>query len=114
VEDSVELARLLRSDGVDLIDCSSGGVVPGVKIPAAPGYQVPFASRVRREAEIASGAVGIIVKADQAEEILRRGDADMILMARELLRDPYFPLRAAAELKADVSWPVQYLRARRW
>ena len=113
VEDSVELARLLRGGGVDLIDCSSGGVVPGVKIPAAPGYQVPFAARIRKEAEIPTGAVGIIVKPDQAEEILRRGDADIVLMARELLRDPYFPLRGAGDLKADVAWPLQYLRGQR-
>jgi 2,4-dienoyl-CoA reductase-like NADH-dependent reductase (Old Yellow Enzyme family) len=98
---------------VDLIDCSSGGLVPGVTIPAAPGYQVPFAARIRKETGIRTGAVGIIVKADQAEEIVAREQADLVFMARELLRDPYFPLRAALELKEDISWPVQYLRAKR-
>ncbi len=113
VDDSVALARELKSNGVDLLDCSSGGLAAGAKIPAAPGYQVPFAARVRSEAGICTGAVGIIVKADQAEEILAREQADLVLMAREMLRDPYFPLRAARELAADVPWPVQYLRAKR-
>jgi 2,4-dienoyl-CoA reductase-like NADH-dependent reductase (Old Yellow Enzyme family) len=113
VDDSVTLAGRLKNEGVDLIDCSSGGLVPGVTIPAAPGYQVPFAARIRKETGIRTGAVGIIVKADQAEEIVAREQADLVFMARELLRDPYFPLRAALELKEDISWPVQYLRAKR-
>jgi 2,4-dienoyl-CoA reductase-like NADH-dependent reductase (Old Yellow Enzyme family) len=113
INDSVALARLLKLEGADLIDCSSGGVVPGVKIPAAPGYQVPFAARIRSEAGIATGAVGIIVASGQAEEILRKGEADLIFMARELLRDPYFPLRASGELGVEGPWPPQYLRARR-
>jgi 2,4-dienoyl-CoA reductase-like NADH-dependent reductase (Old Yellow Enzyme family) len=113
VEDSVTLAGILKNEGVDLIDCSSGGLLPGVRIPAAPGYQVPFAGRIRREAQIATGAVGIIIEAAQAEDILVREEADVILMGRGMLRDPYFPLRAAAELKADIPWPVQYLRAKR-
>ena len=113
IEDSVALAGVLKGEGVDLLDCSSGGVVPGVKIPAAPGYQVPFAERIRKETGISTGAVGVIVKAEQAEEIIVRGQADLILMAREMLRDPYFPLRAAAELGQDITWPAPYLRAKR-
>lgn len=112
-EDSMALARILKTEGVDLLDCSSGGTVPGAKIPAAPGYQVPFAESIRKETGIPTGAVGIIVKADQAEEIIAGGRADIVLLAREMLRDPYFPLRAAGELGVDVSWPVQYLRAKR-
>jgi 2,4-dienoyl-CoA reductase-like NADH-dependent reductase (Old Yellow Enzyme family) len=113
VDDSVALAAVLKKDGVDLIDCSSGGLVPGVTIPAAPGYQVPFSARIRKEAGIHTGAVGIIVSAEQGEDILVRDQADLVLMAREMLRDPYFPLRAARELGVDVPWPVQYLRAKR-
>jgi 2,4-dienoyl-CoA reductase-like NADH-dependent reductase (Old Yellow Enzyme family) len=113
VDDSVALASRLKGEGVDLIDCSSGGVIPGVKIPAAQGYQVPFASRIRREAGIMTGAVGIIVAPQQAEEVIAGEHADIVLMARELLRDPMFPLRAARELGAEVAWPVQYLRAKR-
>jgi 2,4-dienoyl-CoA reductase-like NADH-dependent reductase (Old Yellow Enzyme family) len=113
VDDSVALARELKGIGVDLIDCSSGGLAAGVKIPAAPGYQVPFAGRIRKEAGIPTGAVGIIVKAEQAESILAAEQADLILMAREMLRDPYFPLRAGHELGVDAPWPAQYLRAKR-
>jgi len=113
VDDSVALVTLLKEEGVDLIDCSSGGLVVGVKIPAAPGYQVPFAARIRKETGIRTGAVGIIVKSDQAEDILLKEQADLILMAREMLRDPYFPLRAGRELGVDLPWPVQYLRAKR-
>jgi len=87
-------------------------VVPGVKIPAAPGYQVAFAEKVKREAQINTGAVGLITSAAQADEIIRGGQADMVLLAREMLRDPYWPLHAAKKLGADVKWPDQYLRAR--
>jgi 2,4-dienoyl-CoA reductase-like NADH-dependent reductase (Old Yellow Enzyme family) len=112
VEQSVELARLLASLGVDLVDCSSGGLVPGVKIPTGPGYQVEFAERVRREAGVATGAVGLITSPEQANDIVASGRADVVLMARQLLRDPYWPLRAAKALGASVEWPVQYLRAK--
>ena len=113
VEDSVKLAEIVKDKGVDLMDCSSGGVVPGVKIPAKPNYQVPFAEAVRKTG-ILTGAVGVIVTPEQAEEILTNGRADLIFMARELLRDPYFPLRAARELgEDDIKWPVQYERAKR-
>jgi 2,4-dienoyl-CoA reductase-like NADH-dependent reductase (Old Yellow Enzyme family) len=111
IEECIELARWLKQDGVDLIDCSSGGSVPHARIPVAPGYQVPFAARIRREAGIATGAVGLITEAGQAEAILERGEADLVLFAREVLRDPYFPRRAAAELGARVEAPVQYGRA---
>jgi 2,4-dienoyl-CoA reductase-like NADH-dependent reductase (Old Yellow Enzyme family) len=112
VEDSVRLGALLKGLGVDVIDCSSGGLVPGVKIPVAPGYQVPFAERVRA-AGILTAAVGMITGAGQAEAILAAGQADLIVMAREFLRDPYFPLHAARELDfADIHWPLQYERAR--
>ncbi len=113
VDDSVALANVLKYKGIDLMDCSSGGVVPNVTIPAAPGYQVPFAEAVRKQTGMPTGAVGIIVNAEQAEKILASGQADLIVMARELLRDPYFPLHAASELGADVTWPVQYERAKR-
>src|SRR3546814_11713201 len=101
----------MKALGVDLVDCSSGSIVPGSQGQAVPGYQVPFADQIRREADIATAAVGLITQAAQAEEILRNGSADMVLLARELLRDPYWPLRAAAELGAQADWPVQYLRA---
>lgn len=113
IEDSVKLADIVKDKGIDLMDCSSGSVVPGVKIPAAPNYQVPFAAAVRKGSGMLTGAVGIIIKPDQAEAILAEGKADMIFMAREMLRDPYFPLRAARELGYDIKWPVQYERAKR-
>jgi 2,4-dienoyl-CoA reductase-like NADH-dependent reductase (Old Yellow Enzyme family) len=112
IEDSVALANILKTSGVDLIDCSSGGMVPDAKIPAAPGYQVPFAEAIRKEADILTGAVGLITEARHAEEIIETGKADMVFLARELLRDPYFPLRAAQELGADITWPLQYERAK--
>ncbi len=112
-EDSVALARRLGPLGVDLIDCSSGGLVPGAKIPLGPGYQVPISTKVRSEANILTGAVGLIVESRQAEAIIAEGRADLVIMAREFLRDPYFPLRAAHELGHDVTWPVQYERAKR-
>lgn len=111
IDQCVELARRLRDRGVDLIDCSSGGAVPDAVIPAGPGYQVPFAERIRREAGVATGAVGLITDPAQADAIIRDQRADCVLLARELLRDPYWPLRAARELGQVVSWPAQYLRA---
>jgi 2,4-dienoyl-CoA reductase-like NADH-dependent reductase (Old Yellow Enzyme family) len=110
---TVELARRLKGLGVDLIDCSSGALVPYAKIPAGPGYQVPFAEAVRREAGIATGAVGMITEPLQAEEILASGKADAVLLAREFLRDPYWPLHAAAALGDEAPWPKQYRRAKR-
>jgi 2,4-dienoyl-CoA reductase-like NADH-dependent reductase (Old Yellow Enzyme family) len=109
--DSVALARDLVEAGADLIDCSSGGVVPRADIPVAPGYQVPLAARVRAEAGVPTGAVGMITEPEQAEQILTDGHADLILLARELLRDPYWPGRAAAKLGDEPRWPVQYQRA---
>lgn len=111
IDQSVALAQQLKPLGVDMIDCSSGGAAPGAKIPTCPGYQVPFAARIRREAEIATAAVGMITTPDQAEEILEQESADMILMAREFLRDPYWPLGASFQLGGDVEPPVQYGRA---
>ena len=112
IEDSVEIARELKKHGVDLIDVSSGGNAASAKIPLSPGYQVPFANAVRNEAQIATGAVGLITEPGQANEILRQGQADIIFLARELLRDPYWPMHAARELQQDISWPDQYTRAR--
>jgi 2,4-dienoyl-CoA reductase-like NADH-dependent reductase (Old Yellow Enzyme family) len=110
IEESVALARAAREHGVDLVDCSSGGAVRA-SIPVAPGYQVPFAERIRREAGVATGAVGMITDPVEADDIVRRGRADCVLLARELLRDPYWPLRAAGALGHICSWPAQYLRA---
>ncbi|MEP6675624.1 MAG: NADH:flavin oxidoreductase/NADH oxidase [Ferruginibacter sp.] len=112
-DDSVQLAMALKLAGADLIDCSSGGVSPLQKIPVEPLYQVPFAAAVKEEAEILTGAVGLITTATEAEAIISSGQADIVLLARELLRDPYFPLRAAHELNAAIKWPVQYERARK-
>lgn len=109
---SIELAKLLKAEGIDLVDRSSGGNVSTAKIPFAPGYQVPFAEAIRREAGIATAAVGMITEPRQAEEILAAGRADAIVMARAFLRDPYWPQRAARELGADVEWPHQYDRAK--
>jgi 2,4-dienoyl-CoA reductase-like NADH-dependent reductase (Old Yellow Enzyme family) len=111
IEQAVELARSLRLLGVDLVDCSSGGNVADAKIPMGPGYQVQFAERIRRDAGIPTGAVGMITDPHQADEIIRKGQADIVLLAREMLRDPYWPLHAAAELGKPISWPAQYLRA---
>jgi 2,4-dienoyl-CoA reductase-like NADH-dependent reductase (Old Yellow Enzyme family) len=111
VDQSIALARVLKPLGVDFVDCSSGGNVARANIPVGPGYQVEFAERVRQEADIPTGAVGLITTAAQAEEIVSSGRADAVLIARELLRDPYFPMRAAAELGQDITWPAQYLRA---
>jgi 2,4-dienoyl-CoA reductase-like NADH-dependent reductase (Old Yellow Enzyme family) len=112
VEQSVELAKLIGPLGVDLIDCSSGALVAGAKIPIGPGYQTPFAERVKRDAGIMTGAVGLITTPAQADEIVSSGKADLVLFAREMLRDPYFALHAAKALGAEVRWPEQYLRAK--
>jgi 2,4-dienoyl-CoA reductase-like NADH-dependent reductase (Old Yellow Enzyme family) len=111
IDQSVKLAGELKKMGVDLIDCSSGGNVPHAQIPVGPGYQVAFAERIRREAEILTAAVGMITSPIQAEHIIRTGQADAVIMAREFLRDPYWALRAARELEQPIAWPVQYLRA---
>ncbi|MCW2716110.1 MAG: dehydrogenase [Frankiales bacterium] len=110
-EDSVALAKEAGARGVDLVDCSSGGNVLA-PIPLTPGYQVPFAEQVRRESGLPTGAVGLITEPAQAEQLLADGSADVVLLARELLRDPHWPLRAARELGAEITWPVQYDRAR--
>ena len=111
IDDSIALAKQLAPLGVDLIDCSTGGNVPNATIVPAPGYQVPFAARVKKDAGVLTGAVGLITTAKQADAIIREGHADVVILAREILRDPYFPLHAAKELGAEQSWPVQYLRA---
>ncbi|MFI1192632.1 NADH:flavin oxidoreductase/NADH oxidase [Micromonospora sp. NPDC020750] len=111
VEDSVVLAGELAAAGVDLVDASSGGASARAAIPVGPGYQVPLAARIRREAGVPTGAVGLIVEPEQAEQIVAGGEADLVLLGRELLRDPYWPRRAAAKLGAAPSWPAQYARA---
>jgi 2,4-dienoyl-CoA reductase-like NADH-dependent reductase (Old Yellow Enzyme family) len=112
LEDSVALAKEAAARGVDLVDCSSGGNSPDQMITVGPGYQVPFAAQVRRDAGVATGAVGLLTDPHQAERVLADGSADVVLLARELLRDPHWPLHAAAALGDDVPWPVQYERAR--
>ena len=109
---SVELAKLLKSAGVDLIDCSSGGNVAKAAIPLGPGYQVPFAEAIRREAGVATGAVGMITEPEHAEQILAAGQADAVLLARAFLHDPYWPLHAAEALGEQPNWPPQYARVR--
>ena len=113
IEQSVELARKLKAEGVDLIDCSSGGNLPHAEIPVGPAYQVPFAERIKRDANILTAAVGLITSPARADEIIRTGQADQVYLAREFLRDPYWPVRAARELghKGEVAPPVQYARA---
>jgi 2,4-dienoyl-CoA reductase-like NADH-dependent reductase (Old Yellow Enzyme family) len=111
LDESVQLGRWLRDAGIDLVDCSSGAVVPGEKIPVAPGYQVPFAARIRKEAGIATAAVGVITEPAQAEDILARGDADLVFLARALLRDPYWAQSASEQLDSQSRWPIQYARA---
>lgn len=111
-EDSIALAKMVKPLGVDLIDCSSGGLVPGAKIPVGAGYQVRFAERVKREGEIATGAVGMITEPMQADQVIRNGQADMIFIAREFLRDPYWPLHAAPDVHQEIAWPPQYERAK--
>jgi 2,4-dienoyl-CoA reductase-like NADH-dependent reductase (Old Yellow Enzyme family) len=112
-EDSVQLSNKLKEVGVDLIDCSSGGNSPEQKIPLVPMYQVPFAEKIKKETTLLTGAVGLITTATEAENILANGQADLIILARQFLRDPYFPLHAAKELGDDIAWPVQYDRAQR-
>ena len=109
---SLQLCRWLKDAGVDLIDCSSGGMTPDAKIPAGPGFQTPFAAAIRQELGIAAGAVGLITAPEQAEQIVATGSADVVFLARELLRDPYWPLHAANDLGAEVPWPLQYERAK--
>lgn len=113
IEQSVQLAKWLKEVGVDLIDCSSGGNVPNAKIPTAPGYQIPFAEKIKKKAKILTGGVGLITTAEQAEEIIKSEKADIVLLAREMLRDPYFALHAAKKLNIDLKdFPKQYLRAK--
>jgi 2,4-dienoyl-CoA reductase-like NADH-dependent reductase (Old Yellow Enzyme family) len=111
LEQSVQLAKRLKEEGVDLVDCSSGGLVPNARIPGGPGFQVPFAERIRRDAGIATGAVGFITSQAQAETILRSSQADMVFLAREFLRRPYWPLLASREARGNAPWPAQYARA---
>lgn len=110
--ESVKLSAILKDKGVDLIDCSTAGLVSWQKIPAGPGFQVPFAEQIKKETGILTGAVGLLTEADQMEEIVASGKADLILIARESLRDPYFPLHAAQQLGVDLKWPDQYDRAK--
>jgi 2,4-dienoyl-CoA reductase-like NADH-dependent reductase (Old Yellow Enzyme family) len=111
-DEAVKLSAILKQNGVDLIDCSSGGMVPYQKIPLGPGYQVAFAERIKAETGILTSAVGLITEAHQAEDILVKGQADLILIARASLRDPYFALNAAKILGDDIEWPLQYKRAK--
>jgi len=111
-DESTQLAAMLKVRGVDLIDCSTGGNVPKAPIPVGPGYQVQFAERIRQEAGILTGAVGLITTPAEAEAILVHGQADVVLLAREFLREPYFPLVAAQELGVEIEWPDQYQRAK--
>jgi NADPH2 dehydrogenase len=112
-DEVVQVAHALKEHGVDLIDCSSGGLSPRQVIPLGPGYQVPFAERVRREVGIPTGAVGLVTTPEMAEEIVHNGRADLVFLGRELLRDPYWTLHAARHLGVDVAWPAPYLRAKR-
>jgi 2,4-dienoyl-CoA reductase-like NADH-dependent reductase (Old Yellow Enzyme family) len=112
-DDSVMLGKLLETKGVDLLDCSTGGNISGVRIELKPMYQVPFAERIKKETSLLSGAVGLITTAAECEQIIAEGKADMVFLARQLLRDPYFPLHAAKELGVDVPWPDQYQRAKK-
>lgn len=111
LDESVRFAGWLRDCGIDLVDCSSGAVVPGERIPVAPGYQVPFAARIRKEAGIATAAVGVITEAAQAEDIVAREDADLVFLARAFLRDPYWAQSASERLDSQSRWPIQYARA---
>ncbi len=112
VEESIALARTLQPLGVDLFDCSSGGNVPHVKIPVGPGYQVAFAEQVRRQAGVLTAAVGMITDPAQADQIVRSSQADVVVLARQFLREPYWPLLAAHALGYEIKWPVQYERAK--
>ncbi|MEJ2105506.1 MAG: hypothetical protein P8X47_13170, partial [Ignavibacteriaceae bacterium] len=113
IEQSVQLVKWLKDVGVDLIDCSSGGNVPNAKIPVEPGYQIPFSERIKKETGILTGGVGLITTAEQAEEIISSGKADIVLLARQMLREPYFALNAAKKLNVDLKdFPNQYLRSK--
>lgn len=112
IAQSVQLSKWMKDIGIDLIDCSSGGLILDAKIPVGPGYQTKLAADIRKQAGIATGAVGMITSPAQAEHILATEQADAVLLARELLRDPYWPLKAARELRADIKWPIQYARAK--
>jgi 2,4-dienoyl-CoA reductase-like NADH-dependent reductase (Old Yellow Enzyme family) len=112
IDESVQLAVMLKQGGVDLVDCSSGGNVHSARFAAGPGYLAPYAERIRREAGIPTATVGLITSPQQADHILRSGQADLVVLARQLLREPYWPLRAAGELKEEAYWPNQYLRAK--
>ncbi|HEY0433239.1 MAG TPA: oxidoreductase, partial [Chitinophagaceae bacterium] len=114
MEDSIRLVESLKTKGVDLIDCSSGGNSASQRISVGPMYQVPFAEKIKQETGIMTGAVGLITTAEQSESILQAGQADLVILARQFLRDPYFPLHAAKQLGVDVPWPPQYERARRY
>jgi 2,4-dienoyl-CoA reductase-like NADH-dependent reductase (Old Yellow Enzyme family) len=111
-EDTVALAHHLSSVGVDLVDCSSGGIAPGIAIPTGPGYQVPFSQQIKDTTPMLTAAVGFITSPAQADQIIRNEQADLVLLGREMLRDPYWPLRAARELGREGAWPNQYLRAK--
>jgi 2,4-dienoyl-CoA reductase-like NADH-dependent reductase (Old Yellow Enzyme family) len=112
IDEAVKLSSVLKASGIDLIDCSSGGLVPYAKIPWRPGYQVAFAERIKKEAGILTSAVGLITEVQQAEHIIKKGEADLILLGRESLREPYFAMKAAANLGDDITWPLQYQRAK--
>jgi len=111
LEQSIELCRKLKGLGVDLVDVSSGGILPDIRIPVGPGFQVGFAEAIRQHAGVATAAVGVITDPAQAQSIIASGQADMVFLAREMLRDPYWPRRAAAELQSKIKPPVQYERA---
>lgn len=111
-DQSIELARALKAVGVDLVDASSGGIVPGAVVPVAPGYQVPFAAAIRKQADIPTAAVGMITEPAQADAIITSGQADVVFLAREMLREPYWALKAGRALGQDQKWPVQYERAK--
>lgn len=114
IDQSVKLAGWLKETGVDLVDCSSGGNISKAEIPLGPGYQIPFSEKIKKQVDIFTAGVGLIISPEQAENIIRTGQADLIVLARELLRNPYWPLYAAEKLKADTKWPKQYLRAKRF
>jgi 2,4-dienoyl-CoA reductase-like NADH-dependent reductase (Old Yellow Enzyme family) len=114
IDESVHLSKILKTKAVDLIDCSSGGNSPGQKIAVGPMYQTPFAERIKKEAGIMTGAVGLITTIEQAGSIIANGQSDLIFLARQLLREPYFPLHAAHDLAVDIPWPPQYDRAKKY
>lgn len=111
-DEAVQLAAILKQKEVDLIDCSTGGLVPHARIPVGPGFQVPFAARIRKEGGILTSAVGMITEAQQAEEILLRGEADLVMIGRLALREPYFALKVAHAMGEEIDWPIQYIRAK--